>query len=156
VLLARTSKAAARLSEQFRERTVEKTYLALVEGTIAPAEGRLEDRLSKDRQKNLVTVVDDRDDGQDCVLTYRRLRKIGRLTLVEVHPETGRSHQIRVQLAAQGWPIVGDRKYGSKYHLDHSIALHASALKFMHPTSREMITITCDQPKSWSQFESLS
>jgi 23S rRNA pseudouridine1911/1915/1917 synthase len=112
VLFARTSKGASRLSEQFRLRTVEKTYHALVEGNVSPPEGILRDRLVKDRARNVVAVVDeDDDDGQDCVLAYRRLRKSGRLTLVEIRPETGRSHQIRVQLSNHGWPIAGDQKF---------------------------------------------
>lgn len=153
VLLARTSKSASRLSEQFRVRTVEKTYLALVEGTVSPPEGVLEDRLSKDRVRNVVEVVDDDDDdGQDCVLAYRRLRNIGRLTLVEIRPETGRSHQIRVQLAARGWPIVGDRKYGSKINVDGFIALHAASLTFQHPVSRQPVTVSADLPTVWTQL----
>ena len=154
VLFARTSKAASRLSEQFRVRSVEKTYLALVEGNVSPAQGRLENRLSKDRTRNLVSVVsDDDDDGQACVLSYKRIQKIGRYTLVHVHPETGRSHQIRVQLAEQGWPIVGDRKYGSKTAADGWIALHAESLSFFHPVSREMLTITANPPNAWEKFE---
>ena len=153
VLFARTSKSASRLSEQFRVRTVEKTYLALVEGAVSPPEGVLEDRLSKDRIRNVVEVVDeDEDDGQDCVLAYRRLRKTGRLTLVEIRPETGRSHQIRVQLSARGWPIAGDRKYGSNVNVDGFIALHASSLTFQHPISRQAVTVSADCPPSWAKL----
>jgi 23S rRNA pseudouridine1911/1915/1917 synthase len=154
VLFARTSKGASRLSEQFRLRTVEKTYHALVEGNVSPSEGILRDRLVKDRARNVVAVVDeDDDDGQDCVLAYRRLRKSGRLTLVEIRPETGRSHQIRVQLSNHGWPIAGDKKYGSKIHVDGFIGLHAASLTFQHPTSKETITVSADVPKAWSRLE---
>lgn len=154
VLFARTSKGASRLSEQFRLRTVEKTYHALVEGNVSPPEGILRDRLVKDRARNVVTVVDeDDDDGQDCVLAYRRLRKSGRLTLVEIRPETGRSHQIRVQLSNYGWPIAGDKKYGSKIHVDGFIGLHAASLTFQHPTSKETITVSADVPKAWARLE---
>lgn len=153
VLFARTSKGASRLSEQFRVRSVEKTYMALVEGSVTPAEGVLEDRLCKDRARNVVSVVDDDDDGQDCVLAYRRLQKRGQLTLVEIRPETGRSHQIRVQLAGRGWAIAGDRKYGSKIHVDGFIALHASSLTFLHPTTRESMTVTSEIPAAWAQLQ---
>jgi 23S rRNA pseudouridine1911/1915/1917 synthase len=154
VLFARTSKGASRLSEQFRLRTVEKTYHALVEGNVSPSDGILRDRLVKDRARNVVAVVDeDDDDGQDCVLAYRRLRKSGRLTLVEIRPETGRSHQIRVQLSNHGWPIAGDKKYGSKIQVDGFIGLHAATLTFQHPTSKEMITVSADVPKAWSRLD---
>ena len=154
VLFARTSKGASRLSEQFRLRTVEKTYHALVEGNVSPPEGILRNRLVKDRARNVVAVVDeDDDDGQDCVLAYRRLRKSGRLTLVEIRPETGRSHQIRVQLSNHGWPIAGDKKYGSKIHVDGFIGLHAASLTFQHPTSKETITVSADAPKGWSRLD---
>lgn len=153
VLLARTSKAASRLSEQFRVRSIEKTYLALVEGAVAPAQGRLEDRLAKDRVRNVVSVVSGGDDGQDCVLSYRRIQKFGRYTLLHVHPETGRSHQIRVQLAARGWPIVGDRKYGAKAVTDGFIGLHAESLTFTHPVSKEPVTIVSSRPHAWAKFD---
>jgi 23S rRNA pseudouridine1911/1915/1917 synthase len=154
VLFARTSKGASRLSEQFRLRTVEKTYHALVEGNVSPPEGILRDRLVKDRARNVVAVVDeDDDDGQDCVLAYRRLRKSGRLTLVEIRPETGRSHQIRVQLSNHGWPIAGDKKYGSKIQVDGFIGLHAASLTFQHPTSKETITVSAEVPKAWSRLD---
>jgi len=153
VLFARTSKGASRLSEQFRIRSVEKTYLALVEGAVTSGEGLLADRLRKDRARNVVTVVDeDDDDGQDCVLAWRRLKSCGRLTLLEIRPQTGRSHQIRVQLAAQGWPIAGDRKYGSTVPVDNFIALHAAALTFLHPTTRQPITVQSDRPANWSRL----
>lgn len=154
VLFARTSKGASRLSEQFRLRTVEKTYHAIVEGRVSPPEGILRDRLVKDRARNVVAVVDeDDDDGQDCVLAYRRLQKCGRLTLLEIRPETGRSHQIRVQLSNHGWPIAGDKKYGSTIQVDGFIGLHAASLTFQHPTSKETITVSADHPRAWSRLE---
>jgi 23S rRNA pseudouridine1911/1915/1917 synthase len=154
VLFARTSKGASRLSEQFRLRTVEKTYHALVEGSVSPASGILQDRLVKDRSRNVVAVAeDDDDDGQDCVLAYRRLKKFGRLTLVEIRPKTGRSHQIRVQLSSHGWPIAGDKKYGSRFHVDGFIGLHAASLTFQHPTSKESITVSVSPPSGWSRLE---
>lgn len=153
VLFARTSKGASRLSEQFRVRSVRKSYMALVEGVVAPGDGVLEDHLAKDRVRNVVSVVDEHDqDGQHCVLSYRRLRKMGRLTLLEILPETGRSHQIRVQLAARGWPIAGDRKYGSKLSVDGFIGLHAASLTFQHPVSREAVTVSADLPDAWTRI----
>jgi 23S rRNA pseudouridine1911/1915/1917 synthase len=149
VLFARTSKGASRLSEQFRIRSVEKTYVALVEGAVSPNEGVLLDRLHKDRGRNVVSVVDDEEEGQDCELAYERLQKLGRFTLVKILPQTGRSHQIRVQLSSRGWPIVGDAKYGAKSRAEGFIALHAASLTFVHPTTKQPITVTSDWPSAW-------
>ena len=149
VLFARTSKGASRLSEQFRVHSVEKTYLALVEGSVTARQGDLHDRLVKDRERNVVTVARVGEIGQECVLSFERLDRFGRFTLLEIRPETGRSHQIRVQLASRGWPIVGDRKYGSQQHIDGFIALHASSLTFAHPTTKEPLTVSSPQPEEW-------
>lgn len=150
VLFARTSKSAARLSEQFRVRSIEKTYLALVEGVVSPPRGVLNDRLHKDRSRNVVTVVDDdEEEGQECELSYERLQQRGTFTLVKIMPQTGRSHQIRVQLAARGWPISGDTKYGATSRRSGAIALHAASLTFIHPTTRQPITVSCDVPSAW-------
>jgi 23S rRNA pseudouridine1911/1915/1917 synthase len=151
VLFARTSKAAARLSAQFREHRVEKRYLALVTGQVQPPEGTLVQRLLKDAATNTVRVVSAKTmGGQDCELGYRLIRRQGETSLLEIAPRTGRGHQIRVQLAHQGWPIVGDRKYGSPvpFHTGQ-IALHAHALTFEHPTQRVPITVTTPPPSTW-------
>ena len=152
ILFARTSKGASRLSEQFRVHSVEKTYLAIVEGEVPTQFGELHDRLLKDRDRNRVSVVGNDFAGQDCVLSFERLDRIGRYTLLKIRPKTGRSHQIRVQLSARGWPIVGDRKYGSKTSLNDYIALHAASLKLIHPTTREPLFVNCPYPNSWNHL----
>lgn len=152
VLFARTSKGASRLSEQFRVHSVEKKYLTLVEGSVPVRQGELRDRLVKDRGCNVVSVANDDLTGQECILFFERLERFGRFTLMEIRPQTGRSHQIRVQLASRGWPIVGDRKYGSKTIVEGFITLHAASLSFLHPTTKESVSISSPQPHHWQGF----
>jgi 23S rRNA pseudouridine1911/1915/1917 synthase len=153
VLFARTSKSAARLSEQFREGTIQKTYRALVEGALAEPGGELRDWLLKDEEKNAVRVVPAGTPGaRECCLRYRRIQSTHGLSLVEITPLTGRSHQIRVQLAAYGHPICGDRKYGSKRGLHGTIALHAARLIFDHPTRHEPVTVCAPDPSAWQKL----
>ncbi len=153
VLFARTSKAAARLSAQFRDRSVEKTYLAWVEGRVEAPSGTLHHWLHKDRTTNHVSVVAEGSPGaQECLLNFRRVNSSGARTLLEITPETGRSHQIRVQLSAQGWPIAGDKKYGSRTHWPEGIALHARCITFDHPTQHQPCTVLAAAPGAWNQL----
>jgi 23S rRNA pseudouridine1911/1915/1917 synthase len=153
VVFARTSKAAARLSKQFRERSVEKTYWALVEGRIEPTEAVCEDWLAKDEQRERMRVVGPGFPGASAArLSYRRLSTTGSLSLVEVRLETGRKHQIRVQLSARGWPVIGDRKYGSRRAFAQGIALHARRLALVHPVRNEPIELVAPMPAAWQAF----
>lgn len=153
LVFARTSKAAGRLSAQFREHTVEKTYVALIEGRVNSASGTLRHWLWKDRGSNVVSVVAPGSTGsQECVLQYQQMKSHGTMSLLEIAPETGRSHQIRVQLASQGWCIVGDRKYGSRSAWPEGIALHARRIVFEHPTKQEPVTVVADFPASWNRY----
>lgn len=154
VLYARTSKAASRLSEQFRTHSVEKVYLAAVMGSNIPSVGELHDWLLKDEKTNRSRSVKPNTAGAlECRLGYRRLHQSDRGTLLEIRPLTGRSHQIRVQLATRGWPILGDSKYGApKEFLPHGIGLHAWKLAVQHPTQKEPLTITCPLPNGWKSW----
>jgi 23S rRNA pseudouridine1911/1915/1917 synthase len=159
VLLARTSKAAARLSKQFRERDVEKIYWAMVEGTIDPPAGLLADYLRKDeRHRRVHTTTPQSPGAQLAELAYRtlgsqpgepRLRSSTSATILEVRPKTGRKHQIRVQMARAGCPIVGDRKYGSTRGFAKGIALHSRRLVIEHPVSKMQIDVEACLPESW-------
>lgn len=150
LLFARTSKAAARLSEQFREGTIEKIYWAVVEGEVGKPAGSLEDWLRKDTEVGRVEVVEPRERGaRQALLHFQRRAVHGGLTWLEVRPQTGRTHQLRTQLAHHGHPIYGDAKYGSAYTFGNAIALHARALTFLHPIRYEPITLTAEVPRKW-------
>ncbi|MCI0463728.1 MAG: RluA family pseudouridine synthase [Gemmataceae bacterium] len=150
LLFARTSKAAARLAEQFREGTVEKVYWAIVEGEVALLAGTLEDWLYKDRVHGRVDVVEPRTPGaRQAVLHFQRRGSHGSLTWLELRPQTGRTHQLRVQLAHRQHPIYGDAKYGSVHTFHQAIALHARSLTFLHPIRYEPITLTAEVPRAW-------
>lgn len=154
LLIARTSKAAARLSRQFRDRQVSKVYLAVVEGVPEQSEAVLEHLLRKDERHRRVhvTMVDD-GTAQQARLRYRVLRSWQQdRALVEVHLETGRKHQIRAQFAAIGHPVAGDRKYNSNLSFAPGIALHSSRLEFTHPVRGERMTIEAELPGSWRKL----
>jgi len=152
LVLARTSKAATRLTEQFRSSTVGKVYQALVERPPDPPTGELTHWLLKDDKERRIEVVPPRTkNAQHARLSYRTLHKHRRGTLVEIELHTGRKHQIRVQLAEIGCPIVGDRKYGSRQPLaDMAIALHAVRLTIEHPTTRQPLTVESPLPENWN------
>jgi 23S rRNA pseudouridine1911/1915/1917 synthase len=162
VLMARTSKAAARLAEQFRERDVEKIYWAIVEGVIEPRAGQLVDFLRKDERHRRMHIAGANAPGaQRAELAYRalvdepgapRLSDRAWATLLEVRPVTGRKHQIRVQLAQAGFPIVGDRKYGSRREFAAGIALHARRLVVEHPVRHTPVAIEAPLPAEWQGF----
>jgi 23S rRNA pseudouridine1911/1915/1917 synthase len=150
LLFARTSKAAARLAEQFRQSTVEKVYWGVVEGTVRDAAGTVEDWLKKIVDQARVEVVEPRTAGsRQAVLHFQRRGEYGGLTWMEIRPQTGRTHQLRVQMAHQGHPIYGDARYGSVHTFGHAIALHARALTFLHPVRYEPITLTANVPQAW-------
>lgn len=148
LLFARTSKAAARLAEQFREGTIEKVYWAIVEGDIGRPAGTLEDWLCKTDER--VEVVQARSEGaKQALLHYQKKGSHGGLTWLEIRPQTGRTHQLRVQLAHHGHPIYGDAKYGSVRTFGNAIALHGRSLTFLHPIRWEPITLTAELPRPW-------
>jgi 23S rRNA pseudouridine1911/1915/1917 synthase len=150
LLFARTSKAAARLSEQFREGSIEKVYWAMVEGEVQRQAGTLEDWLFKDREVGRVDIVEPRSEGaKQALLHYQKRGSHEGITWLEIRPQTGRRHQLRVQLAHHGHPIVGDARYGAVHTFASGIALHARALTFLHPIHYEPVTLTAEVPRSW-------
>jgi 23S rRNA pseudouridine1911/1915/1917 synthase len=157
VVLAKTSRSASRLSEQFRRGQVEKRYLAVVERptSASSTSGVWESRLSIDKGAD---PWQDRAVGATSAPVrlarthWRRLAAGRWLWLLELAPETGRRHQLRAQCSAHEMPIYGDAKYGSKHAFGRAIALHAYQITFRHPTRDETIRFVCPPPESWSRF----
>jgi 23S rRNA pseudouridine1911/1915/1917 synthase len=156
VVFARTSKALERMNALFRDRETQKTYWALVVARPPQPEGTLIHWLVKDEKKNKTTAYNKvNPNGQRSELHYKVIDNKRGYYLVEVNPITGRPHQIRVQLASMGCPIVGDVKYGSEISSqDGSIALHARQLSFIHPVKKEPLTISAKLPQNdwWKTF----
>jgi len=154
VLFARTSKAASRLSKQFREGTIKKYYRSIVLGKLKEVRGTLVHHLRK--EKSLKATVFPRETifAKRSELSYEVIDLLENDTLVEIILSTGRFHQIRAQMAFIGHPIMGDVKYGApKPLLNQEIALYACKLIFNHPISNEEITLTAPEPKTWKQFK---
>jgi 23S rRNA pseudouridine1911/1915/1917 synthase len=158
LLFVRSTKAARRVHEQFQDRQVRKVYWALVSGAVTPAEGVWEDWLRKLQAEARSEVVAPETEGaRHALLRYRCLHQAGGVSLLEIEPVTGRMHQIRVQAARRGWPVLGDVLYGSTVPFgppaemprDRVIALHGRSLTFLHPIRYEPITVTAPLPAAW-------
>lgn len=149
VLFARTSKAAGRLARQFRERSVGKRYLAVVQGAVARESQRRVDHIERqDRMSRVVPAPT--ANSQEARLSYTRLATAGDKSLLEVSLETGRRHQIRIQLARMGHPILGDLRYGAGKPLPgKEIALLARSLSVDHPTRKTRLDLICPIPQKW-------
>lgn len=151
MVFARTSKAAARLSEQFRARTPEKRYLAMVEGTCTGSGERVDYLAKTDQQVRIVSPS--HPQAQRAELAWRGVAARGGRSLVEVELRTGRPHQVRLQLATMGFPIVGDFRYGATRELDgRNLALHCYRLAIDHPTRQERMTWMAPPPASWGDL----
>ena len=135
MVLARTSRAAADLSAQIRSGEFEKVYLAMVHGK-PELEGRFSDFLHRDKARRMTFVVPPfNGDCQEAVLEYKRINVFAQKSMVRVNLQTGRTHQIRVQFASRGFPIIGDKKYG--HGEDCEIGLWSCRLAFKHPRTGE-------------------
>lgn len=157
VVLAKTSKALARMNDIFKERAVQKTYWAVVKNKPMPEEAKLVHWLWRNNKNNVTKAFEkEGKDTQRAELDYKLLDFANGLCLLEVKPVTGRTHQIRSQLSAIKCPIKGDVKYGySEPNPDRSIHLHARSLTFAHPTKGEAMEIVAPVPNEaiWKNFE---
>lgn len=145
MVFARTSKAASRLSEQVRNKTFKKTYNAVVMGDICQSK-TLKDYLLKDSKNNIVKID---KNGKEAILSFEKLNYKDNLSLIKINLETGRSHQIRVQLSNFGYPLYGDNKYNKNAKVGEQIALFAKSIEFVHPTTKEKIYFELELPNRY-------
>ena len=159
VVFAKTSKALARLNDMFRNGEVKKSYWAIVKQTPEQESGELVHYLVRNEKSNKSVAYDREKPGSKrAVLDYRVLARSDRYTLLEVDLKTGRHHQIRCQLSKIGSPIKGDLKYGAeRSNPDGGISLHARHVEFIHPVSKERISVTAPVPNDnlWKAFEQM-
>ncbi len=156
VVFAKTGKALSRLNEMFRLGSVKKTYWAIVRQCPPAAEGELVHYLVRNEKQNKSYAYDKEvPNSRKAILSYRLIGHSDNYYLLEVDLKTGRHHQIRCQLAKMGCPIKGDLKYGfPRSNPDGSICLHARKIQFVHPVSKEEITLTAPVPEGnlWNGF----
>lgn len=157
VVFAKTSKALARLNDMFKNKDVKKTYWAIVANRPKQTEGTLQHYLVRNEKQNKSYAYDKEvPNSKKAVLDYKLIAASERYFLLEVNLHTGRHHQIRCQLAKMGCPIKGDLKYGApRSNPDGSISLHARHIEFVHPVSKQVISVTAKVPEDnlWKSFE---
>lgn len=157
MIFAKTSKAAERLCEAIRNGEFEKKYLAVVCGVPVYKSGKLEHYLKKDSRTNITTIAPFSEEGtKRAELDYKVLEDKQGFSLVSINLITGRSHQARVQMASLGTPIFGDMKYGAdKRSKGYNLALWATEIKFVHPTTKEKMVFRAFPPEDnspWKAF----
>lgn len=155
MVFAKTSKCAQRLAEQMQRGEFEKKYLAVTDVPVGLKTQRLENYLKKDTKNNLVKICPMSETGAKKAITnYKELSCNNKHSLLEVQIDTGRSHQIRVQLANQKYPLFGDNKYGATTSTTNNLALWAYSLKFLHPTKKTVMRFFSYPPQQdpWLEF----
>ena len=154
MVLARSAQAASELSRQIREGSFQKEYMAVIHGSPAQDQGQLRDLLYRDKARRMTMVAQEPGKGvQEALLDYQVLGRREGLSLVKIRLHTGRTHQIRVQFASRGMPLVGERKY-STLEDDCQIALWSHALGFVHPSTGKPMSIRKQPPREypWELF----
>lgn len=155
MVLARSAAAASELSRQIRENQFQKEYLAVVHGTPQARQGTLRDLLYRDKARRMTMVAQEPGKGvQEAVLDYQVLGSRNGFSLVKVRLHTGRTHQIRVQFASRGMPLVGERKY-STLEDPCEIALWSAEIGFFHPSTGQWVSFSQRPPQQmpWNLFE---
>ncbi len=151
MLVAKNNAAQLSLANQFKARSVVKAYLVLVKGHLTPEDGIIEAPIGRDRRHRKRMAVVAEGKGREARTQYHVLDYTGNYTLLEVRTETGRTHQIRVHLAAIGYPVVGDKVYGAKSVYLSRQFVHASRLGFTLPSTDEYVEFTSDLPPDLQQ-----
>ena len=160
IAFGRNLRATQRLAKQFQERTVSKTYWALVMGTVEPAEGTWRDHLHKRHgMAQSIVVPEDDPRGKLAVLHYRVRWSGAGLSWLEIELETGRTHQIRIQAASRGHAVLGDTQYGAEQMFgdqtveerERAIALHARTLAFRHPMLDKSVEVNAPLSRNWAE-----
>ena len=151
MVFAKTSKAASRLSEQMRVKDIKKKYYAVVEGIVKDSD-TLIDYLSKNTKTNTVYVD---KNGKEAVLSYKRVKMINNLSLVDIELKTGRNHQIRVQFSSRNTPLWGDQRYNKNAKVGEQIALFAKELELIHPTTKGILKFSLELKNKypWNIFD---
>jgi 23S rRNA pseudouridine1911/1915/1917 synthase len=165
VCFTRNTKASQRVHEQFEKRTVVKVYWAIVQGHVAPDEGMWEDWMRKMPEESRTVKAESGESGAKlAILDYRVLRVGDGQTLIELRPRTGRMHQLRVQCAWRGHPVLGDSTYAdsppfgppAEQPRDRVIALHARRLEIEHPFAKSRLRFEAPLSRAWSKVDSFS
>jgi 23S rRNA pseudouridine1911/1915/1917 synthase len=163
VLFAKTSKGASRLSEQFRNHTIQKTYHGIVVGRPKEQKGSIKEKVNKisffaegftnKTDEELLAEIKKATKTRTAELEYEVLKSNEKYSLLKILPKTGRFHQIRIQMQQMGCPILGDEKYGAANALhDRSIALAATAIEFKSATDNKTIKLEIPLPESWKKY----
>lgn len=163
LLFAKTSKGASRLSEQFRNHTIQKTYNGIVSGVPKEKEGHIKEDVKKisffaqgfahKTDEEILAAVKKATKTRAAELSYQVVKTSNKYSVLKIMPKTGRFHQIRIQMAQMGHPILGDVKYkGQRWHDQKSIALCATGLSFRSATGEKKIDLKIDLPKEWEKY----
>jgi len=166
VLFGKTSKGASRLSEQFRQHTIQKTYHAIVLGKVKEKKGELKEKINKisffaegfteKSDEELLQEIKKATKTRTAELSWELVKSSDKYSLLKVLPKTGRFHQIRVQMSEMGHPILGDKKYSKKdlpeWRDNNSIALAATGIEFRAATSNEVVKLEIPLPTEWKKY----
>jgi len=163
VLFGKTSKGAGRLSEQFRNHTIQKTYHAIVSGKMEQNRGEIKEKVNKisffaegfakKTDEELLEEIKKATKTRTAELSWEVIKSNDKFSLLKIMPKTGRFHQIRIQMANMGHPILGDVKYGAKNPLpDKNIALAATAISFKSATENKTVSLEIPLPAEWDKY----
>ena len=151
ILVARTNMAHARLARQFEKHTVEKKYVALVEGEVQFDEGLVEAAIGPHAKYHDMRKIVPLGEGKAAITYYTVIRRSSRVTALALFPETGRTHQLRLHMRHIGHPIMGDENYGTRGNFSR-LALHAQAVFFIHPRTGKPLEISVPLPSEFLPY----